>query len=62
MKKTALLLLALLVAGCSEPRAPNKVGSFSGGEAVVEEHVLSDGTRCAVMVGLYKGGITCDWR
>lgn len=28
----------------------------------VVEQQLKDGTRCAVMVGDYKGGISCDWR
>ena len=23
--------------------------------------VLEDGTRCAVLIGLKKGGISCDW-
>ena len=32
-----------------------------GCTADIVEHTLQDGTECAVLVGAYIGGITCNW-
>lgn len=31
-------------------------------DGTVQEIVLKDGTKCAVMVGYNKGAISCDWK
>jgi len=64
MKRVALLI-SLALFGCGgapEKTANGTLVSSSGGTAEVQEITLSDGTRCAVMVGVYKAGISCDWR
>ena len=53
-----LSLLTAVLAGCS--KGENTV-SDGWGEADVKSVTLKDGTRCAVLIGAYKGGITCDW-
>jgi len=64
-----LLLVALVLAGCGDPaqemasenRGPSIV-SGGGGYGEVKEVRLSDGTRCVVLIGSSKGGISCDWK
>lgn len=66
MKKLTALMVALALAACGENK-PEKVGDnsvdvgFGGYSAYVRMVTTTDGTRCAVMVGLERGGITCDW-
>jgi len=65
--KGILLILAIIgIAGCHE-QSPTAVGkdtvnvATDGYDAAVRMVTTSDGTRCAVMVGVGRGGITCDW-
>lgn len=67
MKKIVITLAAMItLAGCGEQVA-KKVGtdtvdvSLGGYSAYVRMVTTTDGTRCAVMVGMDRGGITCDW-
>lgn len=49
----------------TESRKPNNgetVYGTDGTSAHVSVVKLEDGTRCAVVVGMYKGGISCDWK
>jgi hypothetical protein len=55
----AALVVLLAVAGCDNGEVTSSSG-FYGGDVV--ETTLKDGTRCAVFVGSYKGGVSCDWR
>lgn len=34
--------------------------SFGSGD--VQLVTLSDGTKCAVLIGMYKGAISCNWK
>ena len=57
----ALVVALVLLAGCDA--APGAQRLVSGGTlADVQELRLSDGTRCVVMQGPQRGGITCEWR
>lgn len=61
--KYSILLTFVLLAGCgsSEFKTNGSTVMGAGGSANVQEVVLSDGTRCAVLVGYQKGAISCDW-
>jgi hypothetical protein len=64
--KKLIVLVALVLAGCGKPHDPkyheNGVTVYdSGGSGSVQEITLTDGTRCAILVGYSKGGIDCDW-
>jgi hypothetical protein len=49
------------VEGAAEQQVPLKgYKKYASGISVVQEFVLSDGTRC-VSIGVNQGGITCDW-
>jgi hypothetical protein len=45
-----------------KPNAGETVYGSDGTSAHVSLVRLEDGTRCAVVVGMYKGGISCDWK
>lgn len=66
MKNIALVIILIGLAGCYEQR-PTVKGKDSvnvatdGYDATVRMVTTTDGTRCAVMVGYGRGGITCDW-
>jgi len=56
MKRTVFILATLtLLTGCGGDV------SSKGTHADVKEYYLADGTRCAVLIGFKKGGISCDW-
>lgn len=61
-----LVLACLLLAGCGREVEQKGDGWMaiqdSGGSGSVKEIVMPSGTRCVVMVGMYKGAISCDWR
>lgn len=67
MKKISMILMLAVLAGCHEQQR-EQLGSDTvyvgtgGYSAYVRMVTTTDGTRCAVMVGLERGGITCDWR
>ena len=68
MKKLILLISLLALMSCDNMhtttteniRGDIVVGN-SWGSGAVTEILLEDGTRCAVLIGGYKGGISCDW-
>lgn len=53
--KYIVIMTALFLAGCGNV-------SGVGGSADVIEYYLDDGTRCAILVGAYKGSIDCNWK
>lgn len=55
------LVIAGALAGCSKGDTQASI-SDGWGDADVKLVTLKDGTRCAVLIGLYKGGIHCDWK
>lgn len=60
-----LVILAVLLCGYSRAPTPTEIGievHAAGGTAMVQEVLLKDGTRCAVIVGSSKSGIDCEWR
>ncbi len=61
--KMTIILLAItgLLAGCSKCETQTTI-SDGWGEADVKLVILKDGTRCAALIGAYKGGIHCDWK
>jgi hypothetical protein len=52
----------LLSTSIPKPNAGETVYGSDGTSAHVSLVKLEDGTRCAVVVGMYKGGISCDWK
>lgn len=63
MRKLTVVLFAMLLTACGaeyEKESGHIAGGGGGGN--VQLVTLKDGTRCAVLIGYYKGGITCDWR
>lgn len=66
MKNTIGLISLCILVGCDE-RPPTVKGentvnvATNGYDAAVRIIRTTDGTRCAVMVGYGRGGITCDW-
>jgi hypothetical protein len=64
--KKLIVLVALVLAGCGAPPNPKHYGNGiavggEGGSASIQEITLTDGTRCAILVGYEKGAISCDW-
>jgi len=56
-----VLAISAALAGCSKGDTQASV-SDGWGEADVKLVTLKDGTRCATLIGAYKGGIHCDWK
>lgn len=57
MRNITLVVILVLLGGCKiDSDVSDGLGSAS-----IKEYSLSDGTKCAVLIGVYKGGITCDW-
>ena len=54
--------LALLCCLCSCTTQGAKNIGGSGGSAEPKEIMLSDGTKCAVIVGYGKAAISCGWK
>ena len=61
MKMLIAALAIASMAGCSKGDTQASV-SDGWGEADVKLVTLKDGTRCAALIGAYKGGIHCDWK
>lgn len=60
LRLCACSVVVLLITGCSP--APDAVGT--GGtkwRSDVTVITLKDGTKCAVLEGIGRGGIDCDW-
>jgi hypothetical protein len=57
----ALMLLALLAACDGDVQAPESRTRIST-LSEIREVRLPDGTRCAVLIAGYAGGLSCDWR
>lgn len=55
-----LVISAAIVAACSKGDTQATI-SDGWGDADIKLVTLKDGTRYAALVGVYKGGITCDW-
>ncbi len=68
MKIIFILITLLVTTSCSDSNKaiPENELRISDGrytlKARVEEYALKDGTRCAVLIGSGKGGISCDWK
>lgn len=66
MKKFLLCsVLALSACGYKVEPVPNtdaiKVEAL-GSIGFVQEVTLKDGTKCAVLIGSQRGGISCNWK
>ena len=64
MNKIIIILPILALAACGGNQSSSTSAttvSDGWGSADVTLVTLRDGTRCATLVGAYKGGITCDW-
>lgn len=59
MKIACLVLLLIGLMSCSGG-GQSVAGAGGGGD--IQEIYLSDGTRCVVLIGYYKGAISCDWQ
>jgi hypothetical protein len=62
--KRIILIMAVLVAGCTGPVSQTSDGVVSNGSSNGSVSIvnLKDGTKCAVLIGYYKGAISCDWK
>ena len=64
--KLTIMVVALFLVGCGaqSPEQTTKGIVVSNGEgtAIVQEVTLFDGTKCATLVGYYKGAISCGWK
>lgn len=60
--KKLILLLAIVISGCGATPDSEAYVSNGWGAADIKLVSLSDGTRCAVLVGTYKGAISCNWK
>ena len=60
------IAMLVLAAGC-EGNTVKDAGagwtyiSDGMGSAAIREITLPSGTRCAALIGYYKGALTCDW-
>lgn len=57
-----VMLVALVVTGCSKVGDIQATVSDGIGTGDVTLVMLRDGTKCAVLIGYSKGAISCDWR
>jgi hypothetical protein len=61
----AIALIAVLTA-CGREVSPKSDGWIyvqdDGGSASIKEITMPSGTRCVVMIGMYKAAMSCDWR
>lgn len=58
-------MIIVVLVGCGMSQNSSKAGitvTDGVGSAAVQEITLSDGTRCAAMVGYQKGSISCNWK
>lgn len=64
--KKIILITILFCAGCERQIITLPDGAVTvsdgNGAATVQLITLTDGTKCAAMVGYYKGAISCNWR
>lgn len=57
------LLWLIFAVGCAPSAGTNLQDvSNSGGSGSVQEIYLKDGTHCAILIGYYKGSISCNWK
>ena len=61
IKRLLISAVLVLLNGCGD-YAAKKDEINVGVNDVVYEIYLKDGTRCAVLQGYRKGGLSCDWR
>ena len=60
-----VLIFALVHDGEAETKLTDTGGivvSNVEGSAGITEFTLKDGTRCAALIGYYKGALSCDWK
>lgn len=65
MKKLILLLIIVItISGCGGTPTPGTETQVSNGKGSADIKLvkLSDGTKCAILIGHNKGSITCDWK
>lgn len=55
-------LIMLLSAACGKQGDTQATISDGADKGDVVLVTLKDGTRCAVLIGLKKGAISCDWK
>ena len=53
--------MTLIVAGCNKGVTESEV-SDGWGAAEIKLVTLSDGTKCATLIGYNKGSIHCNWK
>ena len=63
--RTLILAAALAISGCGNDVKIEGDGwmgiQTSGGAAGIKEITMPSGRRCVVLVGYYKGALSCDW-
>lgn len=65
MNRILLVLVAMSLTSCGldQKQVSNGVEVSAGGSSGgIQEIKLSDGTRCAVLVGYNKAALTCNWK
>ena len=61
VKRVAAICCLVIALSACEKTTTQSVSSMSGA-AGVQLITLEDGTKCAVIVGYQKGGISCGWK
>jgi len=61
MKIFLTFVCLVLLCACSDGLGGQRV-SDGWGDGQVKEVMLSDGTKCAVLIGFEKGAIDCNWK
>jgi ferric-dicitrate binding protein FerR (iron transport regulator) len=66
MKKGICIVALMLLAACEGGVTKTEDGAIavmtSSAYGEVREIALSDGTNCAVLIGIRLGAISCDWK
>ena len=64
MKYIAAVLMVLTLTACEQRQkniGPSTIALSGGGYGIYVRDLKVNGTRCIVVYGSSKGGITCDW-
>lgn len=57
-----ITLISFFAVACAKQGDIQAIVSDGNGSGDVALVHLKDGTRCAVLIGAYKGSIHCDWK
>ena len=65
MRLVVLIAALLIIAGCAEQdrkHTETLSTNTAGYGGTIKLVKLDNGTRCAILINGYAGGLSCDWR